>query len=125
MSNPTAIVGGLMALMHRGTVSIHLSDPELPAENLKVEIPCVRVTAADFNGHDWDGSPFDPAPAPDWFRAELGNAVKLSDGNHCTDYAVWSVNGVEAWPGDYIVRADDGTLSVVKYSTPATPRVPE
>lgn len=76
----------------------------------------VRVTAADFNGHDWDGSPFDPAPAPEWLLpAIIAGDITVSNNGHCTDYAVWSVKGAgEAWPGDTIIRNVDGSYVIQK-----------
>jgi hypothetical protein len=67
----------------------------------------VRVTAADFNGRDWDGSPFSHVPA--WLEAalRLGSiAIKADD----RDYALWAVetpSGTKiAEPGDDIICAD-------------------
>ena len=76
----------------------------------------VRVTSADFNGKDWDGSPFDPAPAPDWLLPALkAGDIKVSNGGHCTDYAVWDVRGAgEAWPGDHIIRVSDNEYRIEK-----------
>lgn len=51
MADPKEMMRGLMALMHRGRVSLDLSDPPPPAApNYKSEVPCVRVTA---NGKTW------------------------------------------------------------------------
>lgn len=73
----------------------------------------VRVTAADFNGRDWDGSPFDPAPAPDWLMVAIKAGDITVSPSHCTDYAVWLVRDAgEAWPGDFIKPNDDGTFSI-------------
>lgn len=79
-----------------------------------VDFERTRVTAADFNGRDWDGSPFDPFP--DWMLDALERGdVRVSDGGHCTDYAVWKVKGCgEAWPGDYISRTAEGAYSIQK-----------
>lgn len=76
----------------------------------------VKVTAADFNGRDWDGSPFDPAPAPEWLQLaiKIGD-ITVSNGSHCTDYAVWDVRGAgEAWPGDYIVHGGGRLYTIEK-----------
>ena len=77
----------------------------------------VRVTAADFNGTDWDGCPF--SAMPEWLRCGLRQgAVKVSHTSGGTDYAVWDVSTplglVRALPGDYIVHAD-GVLAVDEY----------
>ncbi len=79
----------------------------------------LRVTSADYNGHDWDGSPLEPTPLPEWFHSALNfGRIKISD-KHSTDYAVWEVAGVEAWPGDHIVHAPNGLLTVEKAQTDA------
>jgi hypothetical protein len=74
----------------------------------------VRVTAADFNGATWDGSPF--SHVPPWLEASLrlgSITIKKDD----RDYALWAVetpSGAQiAGPGDDIVCAD-GHLSVQK-----------
>ena len=74
-----------------------------------------RVTAADFNGSTWDGSPFDPM-AP-WI-ADAARAGRIKAKGCDRDYAVFEVqtsNGmVVALPGDRIERALNGTLTVVR-----------
>jgi hypothetical protein len=79
----------------------------------------VRVTAADFNGTDWDGCPF--SATPEWLRCGLRQgAVKVSGTSGGTDYATWDVmvgggpDMVLAEPGDYILHVD-GVLTVDKY----------
>lgn len=81
----------------------------------------VRVTAADFNGQTWDGSPFDPAPAPIWLQEAIRKYLITPSEKHATDYAVWDVEGAgEAWPGDHIVLKADGMFAVVKAGSPQT-----
>lgn len=83
-----------------------------------VEMERVMITAADFNGESWDGSPF--SAFPDWLRDAVQNGkvdVKPDD----RDYALWSVltpaGRVVAEPGDFIARASDGSLSVDRAPT--------
>jgi hypothetical protein len=65
------------------------------------------VTAADFNGNDWDGSPFNHVPQ--WLETALRRGtitIKEDD----RDYALWAVDTPEgikvAEPGDDIVCLD-------------------
>lgn len=75
----------------------------------------VRVTSADFNGRDWDGSPFDPVPAPEWLQLALKAGDVTVSNKHSTDYAVWDVRGAgEAWPGDHIVHGGGRIYSIEK-----------
>jgi hypothetical protein len=82
----------------------------------------VRITAADYNGRDWDGSPFkwsSPEIAPKWLTDALLAGDLLPDTPNHTDYAEWRVKTpggeVLASPGDSIVRHEDGTLRVRRY----------
>lgn len=80
---------------------------------LPVEIEAVRVNAADFNGRDWDGSPFD-APLPAWLHDALATGVVKADCPRCTDYAEWKIEtregAVWAGPDDWIVRGVEGEI---------------
>jgi hypothetical protein len=74
----------------------------------------VRVTATDFNGQSWDGSPF--SHVPPWLEVALragAITVKADD----RDYALWAVetpSGTKiAEPGDDIVCMD-GHIDVQK-----------
>lgn len=76
----------------------------------------VRVTAADFNGNSFDGRPF--STIPNWLiDAELNGSITICP-HGCTDYARWDVktpNGiVTAEPDDWIIRRENGDLSVVQ-----------
>ena len=78
----------------------------------------VRITAADFNGKTWDGSPFSVRPKWLMDAVKLGACTPHTRGH--TDYAEWDVvlgsgRGVaNAGPGDWIVRRKNGDLSVVE-----------
>lgn len=80
----------------------------------KAEI-AVRVTAADFNGREWDGRPF--SAMPEWLIAAFNNGTVLPHTRNSTDYAEWDVTTprgvVSAGPGDYIIRRERGDLSVI------------
>lgn len=73
----------------------------------------VRVTAADFNGRTWDGSPFDGGP--EWLLDAVAGGRVVPDTPNHTDYAEWRVSTPEgivlATPGDEIVF-DGSNLSV-------------
>lgn len=83
-----------------------------------VVIEAVKVTSADFNGTDWDGSPF--SDFPDWLQiaVQMGYVVPVTP-NH-TDYAEWEIKTLEdghdgrvkhiATAGDYIIRGVKGEL---------------
>lgn len=83
-----------------------------------VVIDAVRVNAADFNGHDWDGFPFDANPQWLLEAIERGEVVPVTPG--CTDYAEWEIRTLEdgsdgrakhiASPGDWIIRGVKGEL---------------
>ena len=87
---------------------------EYCADTDRAEI-AVRVTAADFNGVSFDGSPF--SCLPQWLKDALADGALFM---HCggeRDYATWGIvthSGiVNAEPGDYILRRERGDLSVV------------
>jgi hypothetical protein len=83
-----------------------------------VEIDAVRVTAADYNGQTWDGSPF--SEVPDWLAAAVGagKIVPVTPGS--TDYAEWEIRTLEgnmlATPGDWIIRGTEGEFYPCKPS---------
>jgi len=76
----------------------------------------VQVTAADFNGQEWDSAPFHPAPGPKWLSEAVhaGRIVPHTRGD--TDYARWDVTTpkgvVDAGPGDCIMLEPNGDLHV-------------
>lgn len=65
------------------------------------EDEAVQVTAADYNGKDWDGSPF--SAIPEWLRDAIEQGI-VSVEPSSTDYAMWRVVTVIG-PGDRIVRS--------------------
>ena len=81
----------------------------------------VRVTAADFNGTSFDGSPIVPVHGtenPEWLiKALKDRQIRISmDGG--TDYATFimlshSGQVVRAGPGDYIVQRTKDTFLVL------------
>lgn len=76
----------------------------------------VRITAADFNGEFFDGSPF--SAKPDWLLNAVRNKMIVCHTRGSTDYAQWDVltsrGTINATPGDWIVRREKGDLSVVE-----------
>ena len=75
----------------------------------------VRVTSADFNGYDFDESPF--SHYAEWIvDAIKAQTITISDKHRGLDYAVFKVqtkNGTSiAEPGDYIIFRND-SLSVI------------
>jgi hypothetical protein len=78
----------------------------------------VYVTAADFNGVSWDGSPF-KLPIPDWLLPAILLKQIVPDTRGHADYTEFNVNTpdgpMRAGPGDYIARQADGTFIVMKY----------
>ena len=71
-----------------------------------VVIEAVQVTAADFNGHDWDSLPF--SAFPDWLRQAIAEGrIAVCRTGH-TDYARWEIKTLEgtmtASPGDWIIK---------------------
>lgn len=75
----------------------------------------VKITAADFNGRDWDECPFDSVP--DWLRIAVSKGDVTAHTRNHTDYAEFDVRTadgvVSAGPGDRIGCRADG-LFVVK-----------
>jgi hypothetical protein len=75
----------------------------------------VKVTAADYNGHDWEGSPF--SAVPQWLKDAIGTGHLKPHTRGSTDYAQWDVQTasglLNAGPGDWIIRRERGDLSVV------------
>lgn len=76
-----------------------------------VVIEAVRVTAADFNGASFDGSPF--SEMPDWLgTAWDAGTLSIHPGDE--DYAKWAIQTLEgtmiAEPGDYIIQGVKGEL---------------
>lgn len=65
------------------------------------EDEAVQVTAADYNGRTWDGSPF--SKIPEWLKEAIEQGI-VSVEPSSTDYALWRVVTVVG-PGDQIVRA--------------------
>lgn len=78
-----------------------------------VKLSAFRVTAADFNGTEFDGAPFEgDAENHKWLYIKMKSGVITLVPNRTTDYAVWSVptadgERVLASPGDYIVYNED------------------
>ena len=77
-----------------------------------VVIDAVRVKATDYNGVDWDGSPFSEVP-PWLLQAVTSGAVRPVTPRH-TDYADWEIKTLEgvmlATPDDWIIRGINGEL---------------
>lgn len=78
-----------------------------------VVIEAVRITAADFNGKSWDGSPFGEVPAPKWLVEALTSGIVTVEPSD-TDYALWRITTLEgvmtAGPGDWIIQGIKGEL---------------
>lgn len=79
-------------------------------------IDAVKVTAADYNGTMWDGSPFSHAEPWLWEALDKG-VLKPHTRNH-TDYAEWDIVTLEGvmscGPGDWIARGVKGELWAIK-----------
>ncbi len=79
---------------------------------------CIGVTAADYNGREFDGSPFEDNPQ--WLKDAVQAGKVYVASSHETDYAVWGVKqsdepDLQAWPGDQIAYfPGTGKLSVIK-----------
>jgi hypothetical protein len=75
----------------------------------------VQVTAADYNGSNWDGRPFSAMPG--WLRDAIEKGIITPHTRGGTDYAQWDVQTsrglLNATPGDWIIRRERGDLSVV------------
>jgi hypothetical protein len=79
--------------------------------NIAVAVSAVRITAADFNGQSFDGSPFvfDGDKEPEWLFEAIRNNQIVIDRSGARDYARFTVKGdddndVVVGPGDYIVH---------------------
>ena len=99
-----------------------MSDPPLRWRKRPVVIEAVRVTAADYNGRTWDGSPFalPGGELPKWLGTALQDGtlnVHPSD----TKYAMWAIRTPEgtmiAGPGDWIICGVQGELYPCKPDT--------
>lgn len=81
----------------------------------------VVITAADFNGRQFDGQPFKsvyPIMAEDWFLEAIRSHDVLVQQRAGTDYAWFGVfdeygNVTWAGPGDYITLLEEGRYMVV------------
>jgi hypothetical protein len=80
------------------------------------EVNAVQITAADYNGATWDGSPFSAGPT--WILELVKNGGISPDTPNHTDYAEWWVQTpqgkVLATPGDWIIRDMKGQIFLVK-----------
>lgn len=65
------------------------------------EDEAVKVTATDYNGRTWDGSPF--SSLPEWLKDAIEQELVSVEPSN-TDYALWRVVTVVG-PGDQIVRS--------------------
>jgi len=82
-----------------------------------VVIEAVQITAADYNGRSWDGSPFSEVPA--WLEAAVDAGVVAVEPSN-RDYALWRIGTLEdgpdgqvkhiASPGDWIIQGIKGEL---------------
>jgi hypothetical protein len=84
---------------------------------------CVRITAVDFNGKEFDGSPFkfDSDETPQWLKLAILDKQITIASSRSTDYAEFEIitayGNVVAGPGDIISQRDNGTLEVYFHST--------
>ncbi len=78
----------------------------------------VVVTAADFNGYTFDGSPFSHLPT--WLNLAIMDRRVMADTPGSTDYAEWWVvtqnSTILASPGDRITYDENENLGVIPYS---------
>lgn len=95
-----------------------MDDPKANVDRLTAMLETnrlVEVTAADWNGTSWDGSPFNPTPKWVVDVVSEGKVQMLVTGH---DYVVWNVKTdkgmVLAEPGDVIRLNLSGSLSVLK-----------
>lgn len=102
--------------MSDATTSQGAAAPPTPRPPMRPN--AVGVTAAEFNGREFDDSPF--TAFPHWLRQALqtGN-IKVSDVSGSTDYAVWDVNCsgkiIRALPDDQIECRPDGSFVVHEF----------
>jgi hypothetical protein len=77
-----------------------------------VVIEAVRITAADFNGSDWDGSPF--SEMPDWLAEAVRAGTVAPHTRGHTDYTEWDIKTLEgtmnAGPGDMLIQGVKGEI---------------
>ena len=92
-----------------------MSDPPLRWRKRPVVIEAVRITAADYNGRTWNGSPFalPGGELPKWLDMALQDGT-LNVHPSGTNYAMWAIRTTEgtmiAGPGDWIIRGLQGEL---------------
>ena len=84
-----------------------------------VVVEAVKITAADFNGKTFDGSPFSETPTPKWIMDAIkSKKLFIDDAHGHTDYARWAVKTLEgtmtAGPDDYLIRGVEGELYFCK-----------
>lgn len=116
MSHPkTTSPDGCSIDTARAQAELRSTDLQLRWRKKPVVIEAVQVTAADYNGHTWDGEPFllNGTTVPEWLGMALQDGtlkVKPSD----RDYALWAIETREgvmvAEPGDWIIRGIKGEL---------------
>jgi len=102
--------------------SIESGPSRIPAYvPLEISDKRVRVTAADFNGETWDGSPF--SHTPEWLLDALkALEIAVSSKSYGYDYAVWQIGDDPkciAMPGDVIVFGDDRKLTLDRHPSNA------
>jgi len=68
---------------------------------MSAEDEVVRITATDYNGRTWDGSPF--SSLPEWLKEAVAQGIVSVEPSN-TDYALWRVVTVVG-PGDQIVKS--------------------
>lgn len=82
-----------------------------------VVIEAIQITAADWNGSTWEGSPF-KGDIPVWLVEALQAGTLMPQARRGTDYAEWDIVTLEgtmtATPGDWIIRGVRGELYPVK-----------
>lgn len=79
--------------------------------NSTTRFSAFRVTAADYNGKEFDGAPFEGDIDHEWLHDSIKAGRVTLIPNRETDYAVWGVATTDgeivlASPGDYIVKPD-------------------
>ena len=92
-----------------------------------METQAVRVTAADYNGHDFDGRPLEwgDGEMPAWLKAALHDgSIKVEPDDR--DYAMWRVLTGDnehkiAEPGDWIACTKSGLTVLSEKVTWAAP----
>ena len=78
-----------------------------------VIIDAIQVTAADYNGKTFDGSPF-RGTMPIWLEKAIVDEVVTISKKGGTDYARWEIHTLEGVmtvePGDWIIKGVKGEL---------------